>query len=558
LTDGFLERAEPVRLCPVARFLVVSSLFDDAGPLRDAYRRVDWSATSLGSPESWSPTLVATLSLALNSPFPITLLWGADFVMLYNEAYVELIAHKHPDALGRSAAEVFPEIWDVVGPMLQSVREDAGPTLMQDLRLDLIRNKFSEECYFTFAYSAVRGVRGEIEGVIDICEETTSRILTRRRLETLRRVIQGLTEVSAFEDLQSRVDDALWDAPEDLRDVRIVRWAALPDQPADQDLTLTRAADTTIVQLRLAALSAAQVNLVMIGKLSPSLPIDDAYLTFVRLVGSAITDAVNRIQTRQIESQIVLLERQMSETLQLSLLTPPADDERVRIAVRYRPASERAHIGGDWYDSFVLPDKRLTIAIGDVTGHDRHAAAAMAQIRNLLRGIAFSVKSPPSTILTALESAMACYGPTTTATVLLAQFQPAGRPDRWTMRWSNAGHPPPALLTPEGTAGLLESEAEPLIGWVRPAARSDHTVEIGRGSSVVFYTDGLIERRDLRHSTSDEDLVHLLTGMQDLSADELCDHILARHSKGSFEDDVALTVVRLREHGETPEHSAET
>jgi serine phosphatase RsbU (regulator of sigma subunit) len=530
-------------------------LFDDAGTLRDAYRNVDWSATSLGPPDSWSPSLVAALSLTLNSPFAITLLWGADFVLLYNEAYVELIAHKHPNALGKTVEEVFPEVWDVVGPMMRSVFEGAGATLQRDLRLDLIRKGFTEECYFTFAYSAVRGVGRVIEGVIAIVEETTSRILTRRRLETLRHMIQGLADVSAFEDLQSRVDDALRDAPEDLRDVRIVSWAApAADEPAGQDLTLAQAAGTTIVQLRLAASSADHVNLVMIGKLSPRLPVDDAYLTFVRLIGSAITEAVSRIQTRQIERQILLLERQMSETLQLSLLTPPVDDDRVSIAVRYQSASEQTHVGGDWYDSFVLPDKRLTIVIGDVTGHDRHAAAAMAQIRYLLRGITFSVKQPPSEILTALEKAMARFGPATTATVLLAQFQPADRPDRWIMRWSNAGHPPPALLTVDGTARLLESEPEPLLGWLRLAPHSDHTIELDQGSSVVFYTDGLIERRG---PTTDDSLVHILADMHDLSAEELCDHILARYGRRSFEDDVALTVVRLREHGEASGHAAE-
>lgn len=534
----------------------MSSLFDDAGALRDAYRKVDWSATSLGSPQSWSPALVAALSLALNSRFPITLLWGADFVMLYNEAYVELIAHKHPNALGRTAEEVFPEIWDVVGPMLRSVHDDIKPTMIQDLRLDLIRNGFAEECYFTFGYSPVRGVGGQVEGVIDITEETTSRILTRRRLETLRRVVHVLAEVSAFEDLQSRVDEALGDSREDLRDVRIVSWAAVADEPAGQDLTLTEAADGTIVRLRVAALSAAQVNLVMIGKLSPALPVDGAYLTFVRLIGSAVTEAVNRIQTRQIEAQMLLLERQMSETLQLSLLTPPVDDERVSVAVRYRPASEQAHVGGDWYDSFVLPDRRLTIAVGDVSGHDRYAAAAMAQVRNLLRGIAFSVRHPPSAILTALESAMACFGPATMATVLLAQLQPADRAGRWTMHWSNAGHPPPALLTAEGTAKLLASEAEPLVGF-RPLSRSDHTIELDEGSFVVFYTDGLMERREHKTVTTDDDsLVHVLSGMHDLSAEELCDHILSSYGTSSFEDDVVLTVVRLREHGGMPEHTA--
>lgn len=156
----------------------------------------------------------------------------------------------------------------------------------------------------------------------------------------------------------------------------------------------------------------------------------------------------------------------------------------------------------------------------------------------------------------ALDDAMSCFGPATMATVLLAQFQPADRPGRWTMRWSNAGHPPPALLTADGAARLLESEAEPLLGWVGSPPRSDHTIELDQGSSVALHTDGLIERRNRKYDATEDSLVRALSGMQDLSADELCDHLLARYGRSTFEDDVALTVVRLRDHGQALEHTA--
>src|SRR6476620_4427341 len=81
----------------------VPGAFDDAGSLRDTYAAVDWAATSLGPVEDWSPALRTSLTTALSTRFPVTLLWGPDFVLLYNEASVELLADKHPRALGRQS-----------------------------------------------------------------------------------------------------------------------------------------------------------------------------------------------------------------------------------------------------------------------------------------------------------------------------------------------------------------------------------------------------------------------------------------------------------------------
>ncbi len=76
----------------------MADLFDDAGTLRDAYAGVDWAATSLGPVEDWSLALRNSVGVALNTRFPVTLLWGPEFVLVYNEAYVEMIADKHPGA----------------------------------------------------------------------------------------------------------------------------------------------------------------------------------------------------------------------------------------------------------------------------------------------------------------------------------------------------------------------------------------------------------------------------------------------------------------------------
>ncbi len=89
----------------------MTDLFDAAGSLRDAYRRVDWAATPLGPVSSWSPALAGAVDLVLHSRNPVTLIWGPQFVLLYNEAYVAMIGDKHPAALGSPARAVFAEIW---------------------------------------------------------------------------------------------------------------------------------------------------------------------------------------------------------------------------------------------------------------------------------------------------------------------------------------------------------------------------------------------------------------------------------------------------------------
>ncbi len=103
-----------------------------AGGLRRSYEAVDWGATALGPIESWSPTLRNAVDLSLHTQFPVTLFWGPEFVLLYNEAYVPLIADKHPAALGRPARDVFPEAWDVIGPMMRSVFDGQGATWVED------------------------------------------------------------------------------------------------------------------------------------------------------------------------------------------------------------------------------------------------------------------------------------------------------------------------------------------------------------------------------------------------------------------------------------------
>jgi serine phosphatase RsbU (regulator of sigma subunit) len=142
-------------------------------------------------------------------------------------------------------------------------------------------------------------------------------------------------------------------------------------------------------------------------------------------------------------------------------------------------------------------------------------------------------------VLSALNDAMIGFGVNVFATVLLAQIDERTNE----LRWANAGHPPPMLLTPDGRVRSLEARAETMLGTRFTGHRTNQAVTLSPGSAIVLYTDGLIERR---HSSLDEGLRELagaLSGQAHLSAEELCDHLLARFGAGG-EDDIVLAVVR--------------
>ena len=125
--------------------------------LRELIASKDWASTPLGAMEGWSEALRTTVETCLGSRFPVIIFWGPSLVQVYNDAYAPIIGVKHPAALGQTAEECFPEIWDVIGPMLHGVLEQSDATWSDDLLLMLERRGFSEECYFTFSYSPAGG-----------------------------------------------------------------------------------------------------------------------------------------------------------------------------------------------------------------------------------------------------------------------------------------------------------------------------------------------------------------------------------------------------------------
>jgi hypothetical protein len=136
--------------------LAKAEVLAGGGDMGALMRSHDWSSSPLGPVEKWPQSLRTSVSTCLNSRFAILVWWGPQLVMLYNDSYAPIIGTKHPKALGCPGREVWPEIWEIIGPMLNGVLERGEATWADDLLLLLHRNGYQEECYFAFSYSPIR------------------------------------------------------------------------------------------------------------------------------------------------------------------------------------------------------------------------------------------------------------------------------------------------------------------------------------------------------------------------------------------------------------------
>ncbi len=213
------------------------------------------------------------------------------------------------------------------------------------------------------------------------------------------------------------------------------------------------------------------------------------------------------------------------------------DTPGTSLAVRYRPASDHAEIGGDFYEALQTP-AGLLLAIGDVAGHSLVAATVMGEIRHALRAYALE-GHPPHHVLERLDALLSHTRPGLTVTLCLVLVEPEGS----RIRIANAGHIPPLLLAPDGSTVYL-SEHGPLLGLRLPQPPA-HVRTTAPGSRLLMITDGLVE---VRNQNLDHSLAAFLdaaaTGPQELES--LCDHLLCAFGEDK-EDDIALLALHLHE-----------
>jgi PAS domain S-box-containing protein len=242
-------------------------------------------------------------------------------------------------------------------------------------------------------------------------------------------------------------------------------------------------------------------------------------------------------------------ERTTALALQRSLLPQRLPQQSaVEVASRYLPASAHVGVGGDWFDVIPLSGARVALVVGDVVGHGIHASATMGRLRTAVRTLA-DVDLPPDELLTRLDDVVsrlsadadADDGDAETdvgATCLYAVYDPVSR--RCSL--ARAGHPPPALVTPDGTVSFLDLPAGPPLGLGGLPFESTE-IELPAGSILVLYTDGLVESRYQDIDLGFERLRRALA-RQEPSLETTCDNVLAAVLPDHPTDDVALLVAR--------------
>ncbi|MGP3971279.1 SpoIIE family protein phosphatase [Streptomyces sp. 6N223] len=246
-------------------------------------------------------------------------------------------------------------------------------------------------------------------------------------------------------------------------------------------------------------------------------------------------------------------QRDIAVTLQHHLLTPLPRVGELQLAARYLPAGAGAEVGGDWYDALVLGDGVTALIIGDVLGHDLDAVAGMAQLRNMLRSLAWDRREAPSVIFDRLDRAIPAITTVTMATALLARVEELPETGTWRLQWTSAGHPPPLLVTADGQARYLEQHQDPMLGTQLAGSLQRHDVieRLPPRSTVLLYTDGLIEEPGISLDAGLERLRSHATELAERPLDDFCDQIVKQVRPGG-RDDIALLAMRVPRAGRAP------
>ena len=566
------------------------------GKAREARRlaaHLDWSATSIGGPDHWPTALQVAWDLALTCPLPMALLVGDDHVLLYNDAFAQQLGDRHPQAFGRPATDVVPEVWGAspLGEMFDAAMTHGEPFLDEGTELRASGDLADQTPilgHFLRTGSPVHDEQGRVIALLHIAVETSS-TLDRARSVTalatalsvavtvddvckvvLREAVSAFGALSAGIALPSpgpggwrmarrhRIEDL---SPDEERLPLI--WSEVPEDLAEvvtrtleqDEAHVAEGAELVAVPLHARSTEAA----VLVFRESTPLPRD------VVAVLSAFTDLVGEALGRAVAYDA---ERSTAELLQRTLLPPslPQSDE-ISIAARYEPVSEGTVAGGDFYDSFFLPDGRLALVIGDVVGRGVMAATVMGQVRAAVRGAALTDPDPGSVMasldrvvgdLDALWPASMPLGTTRArpgmafgGELFVTMLYGTVSPETGVLEVASAGHPLPAVLSGRAAredgrprVSLLDMTVGPPLGL--SGERPTRRLLLEVGDMLVVYTDGLIERRGETLDAGEARLLDVLADVPPSSPRSVAQLIMDAMvlSTGQEDDCAVLTVGR--------------
>lgn len=256
---------------------------------------------------------------------------------------------------------------------------------------------------------------------------------------------------------------------------------------------------------------------------------------------------LTRYAAQALDRAQLLAERHaVASAMQSALLPALPDVPWLELAGRYLPAYHGNDVGGDWYDAHLADPDTVLVTVGDVAGHDPAAAAAMGQLRAASRAIMVDVGSDPAALLSRLEIVMESMSFERIATAVslgVARLPEAGG---WRLIWSNAGHPPPLLVEPgAATPVFLDDRIDPLLGCHPAPQRRFATRDVAPGSTLVLYTDGLIERRGTDVEAGLDWLRGFVAARADRSPDRLAAAIIGAPIRTAQFDDTVVLVIHL-------------
>ena len=270
---------------------------------------------------------------------------------------------------------------------------------------------------------------------------------------------------------------------------------------------------------------------------------------------SVLSDVTTRAGLALDNARLFAHEHLAAETLQRALLPHLPEIEGLDVSALYLPATARRAVGGDWYDVLRLRDDHgVGIAIGDVMGHDLTAAAAMGQLRSVLRSYAYP-GARPAAVLEQLDQLVQSLQMGSLATCVYGRLVRDADTGGAEFVWSNAGHPPPLLVLPDGRVEVLVTSVPRIVGvpftgeeerGLTGSVRDEGRVVVPAGATLVLYTDGLVEDRGTDIDSGIEALRQVLADVAyGLPASEVVSRVVERRSVAERGDDVAVLAVRV-------------
>jgi signal transduction histidine kinase/CheY-like chemotaxis protein len=279
-------------------------------PMRDMVQAFPWEDTPLGAIAEWPTSLRTSVSVVMHSVHPMFLWWGERLVQIYNDAYVPCFGEgKHPAALGQDGRACWPEIWPIIGPQIDEVRNGGEARWYADNLVPIWRNGRIEDVYWSYTYTPVFDEHDEVGGVLVVCTETTAQVLAERRRHALDLLARRLLGCRSEQDVRASVAQTVVDNPGDLLDVEVWRGdaAAAGASSGEAGLLVIRGAE-----LQLCA------GLALAFRLSPRLPLDCAYRQFLEQLTATVCATLSRIDSDRALADAMAESERLNVDLNLS------------------------------------------------------------------------------------------------------------------------------------------------------------------------------------------------------------------------------------------------